>query len=1520
MAIAESGGPTTQAGISYQNAIAALYLGRMLDSRSFSVAQKVTKVRVEAPEHVDDIVITFSNEVKWYIQAKESISKGSSTESTWGKLWKDFEMQFIHSSFNKGKDRLQLICGTHKDEIYEAKGLVERTSSCESYEEWQGRLTANQLVFFEHLNKFLSLELKSNNDLLLQFFASIDIEIEPRQMLEKDKMRYWMPESNLAPTALFSILRDKVGGDARIRGSHTVKSLQEWLQENQIVISESVSLSELRSAVYSCSSIMRHQKNTIGKTGKKLLRDDYKDISKWLLETSDKEPVGVLLDQAGTGKTIVIQEVLEELESRQVDVLAIKADQQLLDAQSLKDVQSKLDLPVRMERLADTLAIQGRFVVLIDQIDALSLSMAHDQGSLNLALDLISRLRSIPGVRIIISCRKFDFDSDPRLKNLENCKVFSLEEFSNEEVGNFLCDVGVDYKQLLPTTQNLLRIPLHLNLFLMAYESDGSKELLQDRSLSSLQELYQLVWDWVIMKQHADAPPAWERERALFLIAQYMDHKQRITVPKFLLSQKETNALERAFHWLSSEGIILNEGKELSFFHQTFFDYCYARNFVQQGYSLVDVLVASPQGLFQRPQLVQVLSFLRGQEDKRSYFMQLNALLKSDDLRYHLKNHLYRWFAALASPTEQEWRLMKRTSADLNIRSQLLRFSYLNPGWFEYWRTQVIPEIMDGQDERFLEEVFSYLTSMIDLRQSEIIVLVLPYYNKSQCLEQLVENLVLQIRSWKCEEAVKLFEVVMEKSELDNRVSYLGWKELAQYDSKAFCRILRNFMNQAIKNYRRKKEERNQIQTESYQFNFISLNKEMNKLGSTLMDEALQIVVNKSALYFLEIIIPWLIEAVKIESYEVPETEEDFIPDSLFRNWYDRIQVEFDVVLNETLVKAFILLAKEHPQIFVEKINYLYNIPHDSIQFLIAHILRQVPEQHSITALNFILADPRRLKIGNEDFESRYLIKSIMPYLQESERQDLEDFIITRLPLNKKWKLDGYMYHDLSQCRILSSISSEYLSSHGKQRLMELERKFPEYQASDNPRRIRGGVVGSPIDAEAVRKMTDQQWKKAMAKYQRGVRHSDWSKGGAESLARLLQEQVRKEPERFINLFSVNKDGFDHNYVQAVLYGITDSTISGSEFFAAISLFEYYEDRNIRRTIAWAVEKRADEEVPERIIGLLISYFYDTSLIEESYTEDPVSGCHNSVRGAAMNALMKIYREKEKEKWEILDYAVGCDDISLRAGAIYELIYMIRIDRERSLDLFENAIEGNPQLYRIAYTNDFCYWAMGQPFERLVSKLDAFITDEKDEIQQRGAELVALSLISENLFESQYVKEQVMTLLTKTINGNPYHRRGVARILSYNFPDNVSSILMDGLLQLMNDEDEEVQRQISFLLLDIKKNCKELRQEIRTIIMAFAGSRSMTYGGKLGEILWQHATDYPEWTLSAISEIMGNEHLRNRDNWYLDSRDLILAVINIYTDPLSDEVLQNRAMDIFDILMKSFSMHAQGVLAEWDRR
>ena len=59
--MAERGGPTTQAGIRYQDQVAALYLGRMLDPRERPRRDQPVEVRIEAPQSVDDFVVRFAD-------------------------------------------------------------------------------------------------------------------------------------------------------------------------------------------------------------------------------------------------------------------------------------------------------------------------------------------------------------------------------------------------------------------------------------------------------------------------------------------------------------------------------------------------------------------------------------------------------------------------------------------------------------------------------------------------------------------------------------------------------------------------------------------------------------------------------------------------------------------------------------------------------------------------------------------------------------------------------------------------------------------------------------------------------------------------------------------------------------------------------------------------------------------------------------------------------------------------------------------------------------------------------------------------------------------------------------------------------------------------------------------------------------------------------------------------------------------------------------------------------------------
>lgn len=69
------GVPQYSAGILYQNFVAANYIAPLIDLAAYPEAERVFEVRVEAPEHVDDIddiVVTYADSRTVYIQPKEA--------------------------------------------------------------------------------------------------------------------------------------------------------------------------------------------------------------------------------------------------------------------------------------------------------------------------------------------------------------------------------------------------------------------------------------------------------------------------------------------------------------------------------------------------------------------------------------------------------------------------------------------------------------------------------------------------------------------------------------------------------------------------------------------------------------------------------------------------------------------------------------------------------------------------------------------------------------------------------------------------------------------------------------------------------------------------------------------------------------------------------------------------------------------------------------------------------------------------------------------------------------------------------------------------------------------------------------------------------------------------------------------------------------------------------------------------------------------------------------------------------
>lgn len=211
--MAEPGGPTTQAGIFYQNTIAALYLGRMLDLRERPVGERVISVRVEAPEHVDDIVVQMGDGSQRFIQAKLTIQTGS---SAWDGVWQSFAEQLGSPQFGS-EHRLRLVMGSHSPLVEDLRQCCERTISTASHDEYVSRLSARQRGVFNSIVELLSARSHDAAELCRRIFSRTDVEVIPQDTVERDYASLWMPRTSVSADTLIGMLRDLVGGGSRFR-------------------------------------------------------------------------------------------------------------------------------------------------------------------------------------------------------------------------------------------------------------------------------------------------------------------------------------------------------------------------------------------------------------------------------------------------------------------------------------------------------------------------------------------------------------------------------------------------------------------------------------------------------------------------------------------------------------------------------------------------------------------------------------------------------------------------------------------------------------------------------------------------------------------------------------------------------------------------------------------------------------------------------------------------------------------------------------------------------------------------------------------------------------------------------------------------------------------------------------------------------------------------------------------------------------------------------------------------------
>ncbi|MGB5050439.1 MAG: hypothetical protein WBO46_15955 [Caldilineaceae bacterium] len=1520
--MAEAGGPTTQSGILYQNSVAALYLGRLLDVAQRPISEQVVYVRIEAPEEVDDTVVRFADEHCVYIQAKERIISSS---QEWSTLWKHFDKQFRDPNFQQGKDRLLLQIGNWRDEHDYLREMCQRSRTSEGVVEWTGRLTQMQKDLLKKIESNLSPSGLSE-EYLLRFLSHIDVEIITPVMLERDYIPHWMPRSNRTPHEIFQLLYYRTGGAARVRGQFTASGLRESLHDENgdIHFDTPPDIENLQAALLQSGSLLRQYKHTFADTGVHLEREVVKQIVEWLLVEEEVEKnVAMLLDQAGMGKTVVMHDVLEQLENQGIAVLAIKADQQLSNITTLAEIQSRLALPSDVRHAISRLAQLNRVVILIDQIDALSLSLAHDQSTLDITLDFVARLRRIPNVRVLLSCRIFDRNTDPRLKNIDLGQKFSLQSLSVEDVNSVLANLGIAELELSQATRQLLCIPLHLDLFARIVANRSTHEQL--RGITSLQELYALIWQNVILKQEVAGPPLAERVEVLSQLTRYMDRQQRTSAPQAVLQTATTVHLQRAVNWLASAGILLDSGTEWTFLHQTFFDYCYARQFVDNGGDIVSVILESGQGIFERPKLIQVIAYLRGSDSHR-YTRALQQFFNSPELRFHLYDLLLRWFGSQPNPTDDEWLIASQILGSDTKRWQMLDTMYGNVGWFARLCPR-IEEWLSSGNEAEINRALSYLTSLVEIAQAETVAILRPYIERGDEWCQRIRTVLSRIQSWHTEDAIKLYEKIIYKQPVLNQHTLWQLEDIADASPQAGCRIIRHVFDTALAQTMAKHPP------ESGQSAYVSVMEIFDEFHLIERDigETLTLISTAEPELFVEKMLPWAIEVVTLQ----PEYRNERViyqSDALSRNWFDDIyRVQFAFIRG--LTEALIRLAQDDSESFRAHAEYLAGIGYQTPQQLLTRVYCSLPELYCEDAHKFLIADPRRLDIGHsgEQYDSRQLISAIYPFLTRGQASQLESHILAYAPIYKFEGIHALRWRGIEQYRLLHAIPEQCRSTVGEKRYKEWQRKFVGYSILDEPRVSSGfGAVGSPIDENYVVKMSDRSWLRAMQRYKGSIEHRDFLKGGARELATALASQIKANPERFYRLFQRVPQDVDDAYITAFINGFADSLAPNDWLFEVIERFAIESDRDIKRPVARAIEKYAKADVPDRVLATLIEWLRSPMGDDERWWSkgdnhgDVYSNYLNSDRGAALGALMRILDaqntpEARERKWNLLEFVATDPSTALRIGAIHELTYMIRYDRTRAWSLFEKLIAGHEVLLETQYVREFIYWCLYQNFTQVAPYIRTMMNHNKEKVQEMGAELACIAAISNGVMESENARVAGQELADQILCGKSAWRRGAAHIYGRNMTAGSESeirlLCETKVCQLIDDENSDVRERIRREIYGMQgKHFFERRR----FMEEYALSELQPLDHQFSEYLWENGMQDPEWSLVVVQSLLQKKE--HADEWRSGIEELLRLVLRIYMSPAVKDATKQEALDTFDLLMQQSAGIANKVLMEWDSR
>ena len=1074
----------------------------------------------------------------------------------------------------------------------------------------------------------------------------------------------------------------------------------------------------------------------------------------------------LIVGGSGGGKSSSLADLVGRLRKSGTPVLFVRFDQLPEGILTTKELGHKLILPESPALVLAGVAAGNTSVLIVDQLDAISIASGRRTELWTLFDQLRREAEQFPNMSLVVGCREFDLEHDYRMRSMTvsgaGFAIARLQELSADQVENAFRSAGVEYASIQPELIPILRIPLHLSLFLKSAPEGRT-------GVRNRDELFGTFWieSERRVDQRLGRKAAWTQ--TIDKLASWLSENQELSAPEHVLDEFRADAGA-----MVSEHFIALADKRYRFFHESLFDYAFARRFSAKGGHLVDFLLAGEQHLFRRAQVRQVLSFLRVQEWPR-YLQELEEVLSHARIRFHIKRLIFQWLSSLPDPRSQEWEVLQRLAASsTKIRRDVSGVTAGHPGWFDVLdKAGFFDAGLSSGEGKSEEEVILMLglPSILQARSVRVSQLLSGYRKACEPWTQYLRHICRTGNVFHSREMFDLFLSLIDDGTLDGArpgfaVNDDWWSLLYSVAEKRpdlTCEVIAHWLDRRISRWRSFLATKTDREAQGEAWRRVRDECQQGMFHEPIISKAAEAPLN-----YVKEILPRVAQLVRETARDTPgHLNAD--PIWCMRSFGgDHFRVEDSIFSG--LAHALETLAKNSPDELDQLLAPVQDLPCDAISFLVLRAwTAAASETYADHLAEYLSADPRRLKVGYQiggtgsygNHVSIQAVKSASTRCSLQRFQALEREI---LALRDEWEERQPRRRGWAQLALLCVMDSSRLSAAGAARLQELQRKFPQAR-HEEPQATRGGAVGSPISDDAQAKMSDEQWLKAMRKYsgvdQRFDRELSLS-GGEHQLAIGLMSYAEKDPARFAALAAKMSDALPESYFEAIIRGIAGSLdrskhqnspqISADQAAALVRRVHALPGCPCGRAITWLFEKGYGISWPEDVIDVLAWHsvndpspkedYWKKSEVDESQDglgfgnpprkPDPYSAGINSARGGAAEAVARILFDRPELFDRLQDsvYSLARDrSTSVRSCAILALLAVLNIDHHKAITWFNECVSSDSILLATPHTRTFVHYAAYRDLDSVWPVIESMLHSEDTSVVREAAlEVCLLSL------------------------------------------------------------------------------------------------------------------------------------------------------------------------------------------------